>query len=123
MDTVKIVFKHYPLNFHAMARPAAEAGIAAANQGKFWAYHDLLYENYNSLSTEKFTKFAEKIGLDMAKFNRDLKSPATRDRLRQDMQAAQQAGVTGTPSIFINGRRVGKRTPENIQKMIDAELK
>ena len=105
-----------------MAKPAALAGVAAANQGKFWAYHDLLYENFKSLSEPKFIEFAEQLKLDMTTFKRDMKSQATLDRIQQDIAAAQAAEVTGTPSIFVNGRRVGQRSPENIQKMIDAEL-
>jgi len=123
MDTIKIVFKNYPLSFHNMAKPAALAGIAAANQGKFWAYHDLLYDNYKTLSEQKFVQFATELKLDVNKFNRDRKSVATMQRMQQDILAAQQAGVTGTPSIYINGRKVGQRSPQNIQKMIDAALK
>ncbi len=123
MDSIKIVFKHYPLSFHNMAKPAALAGVAAANQGKFWAYHDLLYENYKALSAEKFIQFATQLGLDIQQFKRDITSATTLQQVQKDMIAAQQAGVTGTPTIFINGRRVGQRSPENIQKMINAELK
>lgn len=123
MDSVKIVFKNYPLNFHKMARPAAMAGIAAANQGKFWAFHDLLYENHKTLSEEKFIQFAEQLNLDMAQFKRDMKSSATQKILQRDIEAAGNADVTGTPAIFINGRKVRQRSLESIQQMIDAELK
>ncbi len=123
MDTVKITFKHYPLSFHKMAKPAALAGVAAANQGKFWGYHDLLYENFKTLSDAKFLEFAAQLKLDMDQFKRDLKSPATAQRVQKDIKSGQDAEVTGTPSIFINGHRVGQRSPQNIQKMIDAELK
>lgn len=123
MDNVKIVFKHFPLNFHKMAKPAAMAGIAAANQGKFWEYHDLLYENYKSLSEAKFIQFATDLKLDVEQFKRDMKSPTTQQTLQKDIAAASGADVTGTPAIFINGRRLQQRSLENIQKMIDAELK
>ncbi len=123
IDTVKIVFKHFPLSFHKMAKPAALAGIAAANQGKFWGFHDLLYENYKTLSEAKFIQFAEQLKLDMVKFKRDMKSPATQQILKKDILAAKSAGVTGTPAIFINGRRLQQRSLENIQKMIEAELR
>ncbi len=106
-----------------MAKPAALAGIAAANQGKFWAYHDLLYENYKSLSQAQFITFAEQLKLDMEQFKRDLKSPASMEKLQKDIIAAQAAGVSGTPTIFINGRRLKvDRSPKNIQKVIDATL-
>ena len=123
MDSVKIVFKNYPLGIHKMAKPAALAGIAAAKQGQFWSYHDLLYENYKTLSEEKFIQFATELKLDMKKFQRDKRSPTSQQRLQKDIMAAGSAEVTGTPAIFVNGRRVQKRSLENIQKMIDAELK
>ncbi len=106
-----------------MAKPAALAGIAAAAQGNFWDYHDLMYENYKSLSQEKLIQFAEQLKFDMDKFKRDMKSPATLAILKQDMVEAKQAEVSGTPSIFINGHKVQQRSLEKIQKMIDAELK
>jgi protein-disulfide isomerase len=122
-NTVKIVFKHYPLGFHKMARPAALAGIAAANQGKFWGFHDLLYENFKTLSEEQFITFAQQLELDIDKFKHDMKNPATKQILQKDILEAQKAEVTGTPTIFINGHRVQQRSLDKIQKMIDAELK
>ena len=122
-NTVKIVFKHYPLGFHKMAKPAALAGIAAANQGNFWGFHDLLYENFKTLSKAQFITFAKKLNLDLNKFKRDMKSPASEQLLKKDIAEAQRAEVTGTPTIFINGRRVQQRSPQQIQKMINEELK
>ena len=122
-DTVKIVFKHFPLSFHKQAQPAALAAIAAYNQGKFWQFHDLLYENHKSLAPESYEKFATALGLDMTIFNRDRISPQARQRMITDINIGKQSGVTGTPAIFINGHRVKKRTFEDIQAMIDVELK
>ncbi len=122
-DTVKIVFKHFPLGFHKQAQAAAQAAIAAHNQGKFWQYHDKLYENHKTLNPQSYETFATELGLDLAAFNRDRKAPQTRQQMVADMQIGKKAGVSGTPAIFINGHRVKKRSQEIIQSMIDAELK
>lgn len=121
-DTAKIVFKHFPLAFHKYAQPAALAAIAAQKQGKFWEFHDLLFENVNAISYVKITDIAQQLRLDMAKFANDMKDPATGQRLTSDMKNGQKAGVTGTPTIFINGRRLKERTVDAMQKMIDAEM-
>ena len=122
-DTVKIVFKHFPLGFHKQAKPAALAAIAASNQGKFWQYHDLLYANHKSLNPQSYEKFATELGLDLEAFNRDRKAPQARQQMTTDINIGRQAGVSGTPAIFVNGHRVKKRSPQAIQAMIDAELK
>ncbi|WP_417915430.1 DsbA family protein [Candidatus Electronema sp. JM] len=123
-DKVKIVFKHMPLNMHAQAEPAAKAAIAAQEQGKFWEMHDALFAaaNNGGLSTEAIEKAATAIGLNMEKFKADLNSPATQEKLSKDMSAARLAEVNGTPTLFVNGRRVNVGGPEGIQKMIDQEL-
>ncbi len=121
-DTVKIVFKHLPLRMHNFAEKAALAAIAAQNQGKFWQMHDALFETAK-LDTSSIEKAAEKIGLDMDRFRKEMNSQETRQRLAKDMLDARKAEVGGTPTLFINGRRVKNRSPEVIQKMIDEEVK
>ena len=121
-DTVKIVFKNYPLPFHKFAQPAALAAIAAQRQGKFWEFHDLLFENVSSLSYAKITDIARQTQLDMAKFANDMRDPQTIQELSNDMQNAKEAGVRGTPTIFINGRLLKERTVDAIQKMVNEEL-
>lgn len=121
-DKVRLVFKHFPLAIHKNARSAAMAAIAAHQQGKFWQYHDLLFENSKVLRYEKLISFAQELGLNMVQFNNDLVSAAVRQKLDKDIKDGQDAGVTGTPAIFINGRRVKKRDAEHIKKMIEEEL-
>ena len=123
-DTVKIVFKNLPLPFHKQARLAALSAYAAYKQGKFWQYHDLLYQNHSSLSPEKFIKFAKDIGLDMDKFKQDRNAQDTVQHIQQDILAARRAGVNGTPTIFVNGHRVPSRSRNlaTIQKLIDQAL-
>jgi predicted DsbA family dithiol-disulfide isomerase len=121
-DTVKIVFKHLPLQMHKQAKPAALAAIAAQEQGKFWQMHDALFAVSKQLSKETIEKAAQDIGLDMDKFKKDLASPATLEKLKKDMIDAGKASVSGTPTLFINGRQVKGRGVNVVQKMIDQEL-
>ena len=74
-ENVKVVFKHYPLSFHKQAFSAALASMAAAEQGKFWEYHDELFNKQSSLSNEKYLEIAESLGLDLKKFYLDMMRP------------------------------------------------
>jgi len=121
-QTLKIAFKNLPLtNIHNMAEPAALAGIAAHNQGKFWQMHDALFA-MDTITMEKILDAAKEIGLDMDSFNRDLNSEITKQRLIKDVMDAREAEVSGTPTLFVNGRRVNDRSPQALQKLIDEEL-
>lgn len=111
-----------PLDFHKFAEPAARAALAADNQGKFWEYHDEIFA-VKKLKKSTAENIAEDIDLDMKKFTADMDSPAIRTRLQKDIQDAQNAGVTGTPTVFINGRKLKQRNQQSFQAMIDAELK
>ena len=106
---------------HKMAEPAALAAIAAQNQGKFWQMHDALFAT-PKLNKETIDQAAESIGLDMDTFKKDMNSPETKQKLARDLASAQQADVSGTPTLFINGRRVKNRGPDVIQKMVDQEI-
>lgn len=119
---VKLVFKNMPLQIHEMAEPAARAVLAANEQGKFWEFHDKLFAA-QQLKPEVITGISTALGLDMARFNTDMQSPAIRQKLSKDMLDAQKAGVTGTPTVFINGRKLKQRSLEGFQTIIDEELK
>jgi protein-disulfide isomerase len=121
-DSVKIVFKNMPLRFHKMAEPAARAALAAGEQGKFWEFHDALFAA-EKLNEEVITSTAAKLNLDMEKFARDLNSPAIKQQISKDLRDAQEAGVTGTPTIFINGKKLKNRSMQGFQTMIADELK
>jgi protein-disulfide isomerase len=120
-DSVKIVFKHYPLSFHKQAIPAALASMAAGEQGRFWEYHDELFLNQNSLSSDMYMEIAQKMGLDLKKFSLDMMRPSIRKKIEQDINDAKKAGVTGTPTIFVNGRKLKTRGFDAISKLIDNE--
>ena len=124
LETVKVVFKHFPLNMHKQAKPASYAAIAAEKQGKFWEYHDELFLNIQKLNDPNtLMEIAKKIGLDITQFSKDMMSPETKNKVEQDIRDGAQAGVTGTPAIFINGRILKKRSADDAQIIIDDELK
>ncbi len=120
--TVKIVYKNFPLNIHRYAAAAALAAAAADMQGKFWQYHDLIFENYQNLSIEKLISFASQLDLNIPEFKKYMNSNAAKIKVGRDYEEGRRLKVTGTPTIFVDGRLVRERNFDNIQKMIDEEL-
>ena len=119
---MKLVFKNFPLNNHKFARPAAIAALAANKQGKFWELHDQLYKNYNKLSEQKIREIAQQVGLDMEKFDKDMKDPELQAIVQRDFQEGAIAGVRGIPTIFVNGRLLRNRSFQGFQAAIEKEL-
>jgi protein-disulfide isomerase len=103
---VRVVFKQRPLPFHDHARLAAKASLAAAAQGRFWQYHDVLFANQKTLDRAGLEAHAREAGLDVARFSRDLDDPALEKRIDADIADAAALHVDGTPTFFVNGRRV-----------------
>lgn len=127
MDTykgkVKVVFKHNPLPFHPNAENASKAALAAQKQGKFWEMHDKLFANQKALEKDKLAGYAKEVGLDVAKFNKDMNDPAIAAKLQADKAEAAKVGVRGTPTFFINGvRLVGAQPFDKFKKAIDEAL-
>ena len=121
---VKVVYKHLPLTqIHPNAMPAAKAAVAAQNQDKFWEMHDELFANYNKLTPENIKAAAEKIGLDMKKFEADMAAPDTEKKIQADMKLAAESAVTGTPTFFMNGKRMMSREMPVVKGQIEEELK
>ena len=121
-ETVKIAYKHLPLRSHNMAGPAALASLAANEQGKFWEYHDKLYAE-KTIVPASIDKIASEIGLDQDQFKKDMNSVRLKQIVSADVAEAGQLGVTGTPTIFINGRKLKQRSLEGFQAQIDEELR
>jgi protein-disulfide isomerase len=121
-ENVKIVFKNFPLRRHKYATKAAMAALAADGQGKFWAFHDRLFENYKQLNDQKIKDIARDLGFDMEKFEKQMKDPGILAQIRQDMLDGNQAGVRGTPTVFIGGRLLRNWSPKEFQMLIDKEL-
>jgi len=124
-DKVNYVYKHFPLAFHAAARPAAIASIAAQEQGKFWEMHEVLFANQATLDAGKLEEYAKQAGLDVARFKQDLERKKAEYEKRVDAEFAlgQSVDVRGTPTLYIGGKKVRVRTVEGMSAMIDEQLK
>ena len=122
-DRIHFVYRHYPLPSHPNARPAAEASSCAAEQGKFWPYHDRLFEQPAKLSDGDLKSHAASLGLDTAKFNGCVDSRKYKSQVDTDVKEGDEAGVNGTPAFFINGRLLSGAQPfEAFRRIIDDEL-
>ena len=120
---VRFVFRNYPLPMHPDAPLAARAGVAAQAQGKFWQMHDWMYAHQHELDRASLEKAAASLGMDLGKFKAALDSPATEARVTADIQAAQGAGVSATPTFFVNGREhVGGMPFDSLKGEIDKEI-
>lgn len=123
-DNVKLIYKNYPLPAHQYAQDAAEAALCVKEQGKFWEYHDKLFENQGKLTVSDLKKYAQDLGLKQDQFNSCLDSKKYQSQVDSDFKAGQAAGVSGTPAFFINGQLVAGAQPfENFKAVIDQELK
>jgi 2-hydroxychromene-2-carboxylate isomerase len=103
-QNLRFVFKFMPLAMHPRGEPAARAAIAAQAQGKFWEMHHQLFANGQHLEESDLDAYAKAMGMDLGRFHADMQSPATKARLDADRKLADDLGVKGTPTIFINGR-------------------
>ncbi len=123
-NDVKLVFKQFPLDFHSNAYRAAEASLAAHAQGKFWPLHDKMFANSRQLSRENILRWAQEAGLDMKSFTTDLDSGKYRPVIARELEEGASAGVMGTPTFYINGKRYnGPIEPQALKPILDAELK
>ena len=121
---IKLIFKQFPLDMHSQAALAAAAAIAAHRQGGFRPTHDALFADRRDLSRPLILALAGTVGLDIQRFQADLDSAETRKTVARDMEDGDRAGVEGTPTIFINGRKYnGTLDMPVIRTVIDEELK
>ena len=122
-NDLKFVYKQMPLPMHSLAMPASKAALAAGKQGKYWEMHALLYANQRALQPDKLKAYAEQIGLDVPKWEQDMASPEIQQQIDAEIAQARQAQVSGTPSLFINGKRAMNRSVDGLKQMIDEALK
>jgi protein-disulfide isomerase len=124
-DQVQIIFKHYPLPLHKQAPAAGKAAMAAGEQGKFWEMYKLLFDNQSKLKQPGiFDELAKELGLNMAKFKKDMQNPEYQKQIDADMKQGQAVGVRGTPAFFINGTRiVGAQLVAKFKTEIEKALK
>ena len=119
---LRIVYRHFPLSAHPLAMPAAEASMCANEQGHFWPYHDLIFENQEKLSVEKLRELAEQVGLDLPAFDACVADSRFRAAVEADMSAGSEAGVQGTPAYFVNGQPVFGAEVEVLRRLIKQQL-
>ena len=117
---VAFVYKQFPLtSIHPNALPAAKAALAAGKQGKYWEMHEILFKNQRALGADQLKEYAKQAGLDVPKWEKDMNSQEITDQINNDMKEAQAAEVRGTPTIFVNGKRVMNRSVEGFKQLID----
>jgi len=120
---VRLVYRQFPLSFHPHAAKAAEASLCAADQGKFWEFHDVLFKNQKKLEPADLKAHASEVGMDAQKFSQCLDSGEKKKAVDADQQAGLAAGVGGTPAFFINGVFLNGAQPiDEFKKVIDGEL-
>ncbi|HAN32674.1 MAG TPA: hypothetical protein DCQ06_13850 [Myxococcales bacterium] len=123
-DRLRLVFKNQPLSFHKKAPMAAEAALCVHQQGLFWQMEQRLFERQSELDPAQLEEHAVAIKADRNRYRRCMKDRATQKMLQADQMAAGLVNVTGTPTLFINGRRISGSQPFSIYvQVIDQELK
>lgn len=122
-DRVQFVFRQFPLAMHPDARLAAEAALAANAQGKFWEFHDRMFQNQRRLDRASLEDHAKQLHLDTEQFKRSLDQKTFATQVDTDMKLGERANVQGTPTLFINGQRVENPSDSaEVSKAIEAEL-
>lgn len=113
-DRVRVVFKHFPLSFHAYAKRAAAAAEAAGQQGRFWEMHDAIFATQNLLDDDLILGHAKALGLDVDRFEKDWNDPASMAKVEASRKEGEALGVQATPFVFVNGR------PFQLMRTLDA---
>jgi protein-disulfide isomerase len=119
---VKLVFKNYPLRRHKYAMKAAMAALAANKYGKFWQFHDQLFKEQNKLSDQRIKEIEGNLGLNNKEFEKEMKNPKISAKIQRDILDGRQAGIRGTPTIFVNGRILKNFSLNGFQMLIDRIL-
>lgn len=125
---VNLIFRHFPLPMHKSAVAGALAAEAAGIQGKYWEMHNILYDDQKTWANssnpkELFSNYAQKIGLDVEKFNQDIESQTLKDKVERDRLDGISLGVNSTPTFFVNGEKVeGLPNFDQFKAIIDSKL-
>jgi predicted DsbA family dithiol-disulfide isomerase len=122
-DSIRIVFKHLPLDIHPEARLAAEASLCAREQGRFRELHDWLFENPRRIQVATMKEVAPSLGLDAGELETCVLGHRYSDEVAEQMGQAEELGVNSTPTFFVNGRKMSERSYEAFSRLIDEELK
>jgi protein-disulfide isomerase len=122
-DKVRIVHLNFPLEFHEHAHLAAQAGVYAHKNGKFWEFHDTLFKNVSTMSRETIERVTGEVGLDVADLKKALDGKLYAETVNAQMKLGKDAGVSGTPAVFINGRVLeGAKPYEEFETRVDKAL-
>ena len=124
-NDVNFVYKQFPLpaTMHPNALPSSKAAVAAGKQGKFWEMHDIIFKNNRELSYDKLKEYAGQVGLDVARWEKDYNSSDVQQAIDKELADGRAADVQGTPTFFVNGKRVANRSLDGFKQMIDDALK
>ncbi len=123
-DKVKIVFRDMPIGGHKRAKPASLAAHCANDQGKFWEYHDTLFQNQQKLEDADFKQYAKDLALDLAKFNECYEKKKHEPLVDQSLKEAEQSGIQATPTFVINGVLLQGAQPfERFKEKIDRAIR
>jgi protein-disulfide isomerase len=120
---VRLVTRDFPLSQHTEAFKAAEAAEAAREQGKYWEYVHVLLNNQSALTVDKLKSYATELALDRARFDSALDSGKFTEAVQRDVEEGMKLGINGTPTLFINGRRVNAKGYEELKASVEAALK
>jgi len=119
---VRFVFKHFPLKMHPGSLFSSRAALAAHRQGKFWEMYDLLFKDFSKQTLEDVLGYAQALGLNVERFKRDLEDLAIEELIERDKMEGVRATVTGTPTLFINGKMYNLRNDEEFLKDLINEV-
>lgn len=122
-DKVRLVTRDFPLSQHTEAFKAAEAAEAARDQGKYWEYIQILLRNQSALTVDKLKGYASELALDRARFDSALDSGKFAESVQRDVEDGMKLGINGTPTIFINGRRVSAKGYDELKAIVDSAFK
>jgi len=121
---VRLVYKDFPLPSHSLAMPAHEAARCAGDQGRYWAYHDVLFERQPRFERQNLVEYAINLNLDRERFERCLDGHKFRAAVEADFAEGRELGVRSTPTFLINGKPlVGAQPIENFRAAIDDALR
>ncbi|HEY7090542.1 MAG TPA: thioredoxin domain-containing protein, partial [Tepidisphaeraceae bacterium] len=119
---IKFEFKNFPLSFHPYAQLAAQAAMAAKQQGKFWEMHDAIFAHQSAMKRENLLEYAEQLGLDMNRFLEDMDSEPIKQMVERDKAEGAKANVDATPTVVIDGKAYsGSRTFPELKKMVQGD--
>ena len=128
-DKVRFVYKQFPLSFHQNAKSGSMVALFAKEHGKYWEMHDLLFQNNQAMNKstpdqiiDVYKGYAKQLGLDEAALETAVKSDSYKTTVDKDVEDGRKAAVSGTPSVFINGKRLQRRDFPSIKAMIDGIL-